>query len=72
MKKIKFSILAFGLFLSSSLILNAQSSCDTTPDPGQTVGRCFTVSGQYGDMASCNVQNSGTICFFGQGSGGEE
>lgn len=68
MKKIKFSILAFGLFLSSSLILNAQSDCDSTPDVGQTVGRCFTMTGPGGDVAACNAVNSGPICYYG-GSG---
>lgn len=50
---------------SFSLFLNAQSNCDTTPDPGQTVGRCLTVTGPGGDVAGCNTVNSGPICYFG-------
>ncbi|MCE7054053.1 hypothetical protein LZF95_05150 [Algoriphagus sp. AGSA1] len=64
MKKIKFSILTLRLIISSGLALNAQTSCDTTPDVGQTVGGCFTFSGPGGNVAGCNAYNAGPICYY--------
>ena len=69
MKKVK--TLAIGcavMLLSFGSSLNAQSSCDSTPDVGQTVGKCQTLSGPWGDLASCSTSNTeGTICYFGGG-----
>lgn len=65
MKSFKIILAFTGLFfLTLSTSLNAQTSCDTTPDVGQTVGRCFTMSGPGGDVASCNEYNDGEICYF--------
>jgi len=52
--------------LCSGLVLNAQSNCDTTPDVGQTVGRCFTITVPGGDVAGCNEINSVPIYYFGK------
>jgi hypothetical protein len=49
-----------------SFQLNAQSTCDTVPDPGQTVGKCMIVRDKGGDLASCNPINDGEICFYGE------
>ncbi|WP_139162674.1 hypothetical protein [Algoriphagus faecimaris] len=58
-------ILSMAAFLvAMSFQLNAQTACDTTPDVGQTVGRCFTMSGPGGDVAACNELNDGPICYF--------
>lgn len=61
-----FGVFSF-LIISTGFSL-AQSTCDTTPDVGQTVGRCFTVTTPHGDLATCNTSNpEGVICYFGKG-----
>ncbi|MFN4000042.1 hypothetical protein [Algoriphagus sp.] len=64
-KKCLFGVFAILLFSTGSS--SAQSTCDTTPDVGQTVGRCFVVTTSQGDLATCNTSNpEGEICYFGE------
>lgn len=65
MKTFKVILFSAIFFIAMSFQLNAQSTCDTIPDPGQTVGRCLIVQGPGGDLASCNPINVGDICFYG-------
>lgn len=45
--------------------LSAQT-CDTEPDPGQTVGKCISGSSEEGQYAACGIYYEGPICYFGQ------
>jgi|GEM_PF-2448183 len=64
-KKSVFGICAI-LGLTTGICV-AQSTCDTTPDPGQTVGRCLLVTTSQGDLATCNVTNpEGETWYFGK------
>jgi hypothetical protein len=56
------SLFSFAFFGNS----NGQSTCDTTPDPGQTVGRCVSGTTSAGDYAFCRVTAEGPICYFGE------
>lgn len=60
--------LAMVLF-SFSGAFTAQAGCDTTPDVGQTVGNCVTLSGPWGEINSCTLTNEGSVCYFGGGGG---
>ncbi len=52
--------------LVASVSAFAQSTCDTTPDPGQIVGRCDTIERSEGDWAVCHKDIAeGSICFYG-------
>lgn len=57
------------LALASVGTLNAQASCDTIPDPGQTVGKCLSGTTSQGDYAFCSTTNEGPICYFGEPTG---
>jgi hypothetical protein len=66
MKTFKVILFSAIFFVAMSFQLNAQSTCDTVPDPGQTVGKCMIVRDKGGDLASCNPINDGEICFYGE------
>jgi hypothetical protein len=63
----KLNLILIGLFTVGSVgALNAQISCDETPDPGQTVGKCISGSSEEGEYAACGVYYEGPICYFGE------
>lgn len=66
MKKTPLIILISLFILSFTNNSIGQSTCDTTPDPGQTVGRCVSGTTSGGDYAFCRVTSEGPICYFGE------
>jgi hypothetical protein len=66
MEKLRFIILLclFSFFLTGSSF--GQSSCDSIPDVGQTVGRCVSGTTSNGDYAFCRATSEGPICYYGE------
>jgi len=66
MKKINLFVFSIASISLAFIATSSAQTCDTTPDPGQTVGKCISGSNEEGQYAACGVNYEGPICYFGR------
>lgn len=66
MKKINFLVIGTIILSMTFLTTLIGQTCNTTPQPGQTVGKCISGSSEEGQYAACGIYFEGPICFFGE------